>query len=213
MDKKKMVLFFGDSITENGGASSAEKCYVSLIDKSPCFKSLQAGYGGSRFTRCHNVSPTHRFDVDFNLRVCILPTKADLVVVFGGTNDYGAGVLLGEVGKKDYYTFAGALSYLIESLSERYGKDKLRFVLPIKRYNCDKPATANGYPLIDYVNKEKEVLEYYKIPYLDMFTDGIPSPDTEEESEYFADGLHPSDKGHQYLAEHILKFLKDTENK
>lgn len=213
MSDKKTVLFFGDSITENGGASSPEHCYTALIDAMPEFKGIQAGCGGTKFTKLHTPSEVHRFDLDFNLRIAILPSEADYVVVFGGTNDYGASVPLGESGEKDYYTFAGALTYLVENLSEKYGKEKLRFVLPIKRYNYDKPASAKGHPLADYVNKEKEVLDYYKIPYLDMFNDGIPAPDTEERSEYFADGLHPSDKGHEYIAEHLAKFLKDTANK
>lgn len=213
--KKKRVVFLGDSITEGAGASSPDTCYVSLIGKMPDFEYVyNAGIGGTRIARNFVPGPYHRHNADFNLRVPLLPEKADYVVVFGGTNDYGRGdVPLGNIGDKTVYSFAGAIEMLIDSLSEKYGREAIRFVLPTKRDECDKPSPFNKYPLVDYVNKEKEVLDYYKIPYLDMFNEGPEMPLTDKNEGFFFDGLHPNDYGHKCLAEKISNFIRETENK
>ena len=52
----------------------------------------------------------------------LLDEDADVVIVFGGVNDYGHGdAELGTFENKDPYTFFGGLRVLIESLQEKYG--------------------------------------------------------------------------------------------
>lgn len=209
----KKIIFFGDSITENGGASHPDNAYNHLIAAQGEYEVFSAGCGGSRFTRVRKPSPFHRFNMDFNTRVHILPRRCDMIVVFGGTNDYGGGVPLGEIGDGTVYTLAGAMSRLIETLTLMYGKEKIRFVLPLKRYNCDKPSENGTLPMIDYVNKMREVLNHYEIPYLDLYELGPDAPLDEEKHGYFADGLHPTDLGHAFIAKEMVKFIKETENK
>lgn len=213
--KEKRVVFLGDSITEGAGASEPDKCYVSLIGKMPDFEYVyNAGIGGTRVSRNFEPSQTHRHNADFNLRVCLLPTPADYVVVFGGVNDWGrSDVPLGNVGDKTVYSFAGAIEVLIEQLSEKYGRENIRFILPMKCYNCRSISPVNGYMLKDYVSKEKEVLDYYKIPYLNLFDFGPEEPLVNTNTGLFFDGLHPNDEGHKYLAEKISNFIRETENK
>ena len=47
--------------------------------------------------------------------------EADIIVVFGGTNDYGHGdAPFGEIGDKERTTFCGAVDYLINRIRELY---------------------------------------------------------------------------------------------
>ena len=58
--------------------------------------------------------------------------------VFGGTNDYGHGILhLGDNESRDENTFVDNLRMLVEYLSKKYGKEKLCFFLPLRRYDED----------------------------------------------------------------------------
>lgn len=211
--KLKDVIFLGDSITEGSGASAPEKCYVSLIAKEEDFRDVyNGGIGGTRISRQNEpVNDKHRYDIDFNVRLNTLPEKADYVVVFGGTNDYGHGdAPLGEVGEINPYTFAGAVRLLAINLRNKYGYGRTRFVLPLKRYNPDK-LSISGHTLKEYVDVMKKVLELEGIPYLDLFEKGLDEPLTENDEGYFADGLHPNDKGHEWLAKAIADFIRETE--
>ncbi len=211
--KIKDVIFLGDSITEGSGASAPENCYVSLIAKEEDFREVyNGGIGGTRIARQNEpVSDRHRYDLDFNVRLCTLPEKADYVIVFGGTNDYGHGdAPLGEVGEVDPYTFAGAVRLLAINLRRKFGYERTRFILPLKRYNQDK-LSISGHTLKEYVDVMKKVLELENVPYLDLFENGLEQPLTENNEGYFLDGLHPNDKGHAYLAKVIADFIREKE--
>ena len=88
----KKAVFLGDSITEGVGVSDISKGYVNLVKEGlGLAEAYNRGISGTRFAHQSAHSEEASFDKDFISRVEELPTDVDLVVVFGGTNDYGHG--------------------------------------------------------------------------------------------------------------------------
>jgi lysophospholipase L1-like esterase len=77
--------------------------------------------------------------------------------------------------------------------------------LPLHRAEENK---ANGATLCDYVNVMKELLTEKEIDFLDFYNNGPEKPLSKEPNEFFLDGLHPNDKGHLWIAEQVIKYVK-----
>ena len=66
----------------------------------------------------------------------------------------------------------------------------------------------NESAFIDYVNKIREVAEYYSLPVIDLYKESGLQPKVEIIREKFMpDGLHPSDAGAKIIAEKIYAYL------
>ena len=212
--KGKKIVFLGDSITEGCGTSGVEHHFVTLIGQMGECKVKNYGIGGTRFAR--QTTPTWEiWDKDFCGRVEELDEDADVVVVFGGTNDFGHGdAPLGTIEDRSLYTFYGACHHIMTRLHERFAGKPIVFLTPLHRCNEDNPKgdgnkPYNVAPLKTYVNIIREMAEYYSLPVLDLYAvSGIqPKVDAIREK-YCPDGLHPNDAGHVILAEKIFAFLK-----
>ncbi len=209
------ILFLGDSITEGVGASAPETNYVSLVGKNTGHDVINYGVSGTRIARQKRVSASTRWDFDFRLRLTIMPDEADFVFVFGGTNDFGHGNLhIGKVGERDENTFVGGLYLLIDALIEKYGKEKLCFLLPLRRFDesaqkCKgENADEIGVCLEEYVKAMREILTNYGIEYIDLYKNGFPKPLVNTGDEYTVDGLHPNDNGYEFLANIICNYIE-----
>lgn len=205
-----IIDFFGDSITEGAMASSQDKCFVERVGQLLNCTVINHGVSGTRFARQKEPSSEPRFDLDFCYRLKDLNRNADYVFVFGGTNDYGHGdAPIGAKEDNTPDTFYGAVNYLASNLLKMYRKEQIAFILPLYRLNEDNPygegnkkepsLTLEGYRKIIC-----EVLDKYHIRYLD-FRNEIGKA---ENNPLIYDGLHPNDKGHELLANLIVKYLK-----
>lgn len=214
--KGKKINFLGDSITEGIGASSPDRSFVSLM-KEACglAEARNYGKGGTRIAR-QSVLSDSPYDVDFNMRAPEMEDDADIVVVFGGTNDFNHGQApLGTPDDRDVYTFYGALHTLILTLIKKYLGKTIVFITPLHRFNDYsqygqwKPDGVEKHPLVDYVRAIREVSEYYSVPVLDLFAAGnMPGNVPEWYREFMPDGLHPNDKGYALICEKLKAFLE-----
>lgn len=212
------ILFLGDSITEGAGASKPEYKYVELVKISLGCEVQNYGVGGTRIAPQQTPSAEPRYDETFLMRAKKMDKDADMVFVFGGTNDYGHGdAAIGSFENKNPDTFIGAFYELIAYLVGVYGKDKLHFILPLPRYNQDNPY-GDGFKknpsgtLNDYIEIEKKILTESEIPYID-FSDVFPIPQTNTGDALTVDGLHPNDAGHSILAAKICAHIAFQANK
>ena len=211
----KKILFLGDSITEGCGASDVSKCFVSLIAERDYAICKNYGIGGTRIARQSKSSAEPRWDMDYMSRVAEMDEEADIVVVFGGTNDFGHGDSeLGTMESRSEYTFYGALHNLYISLIEKYPGTPIVVLTPLHRLNEDN-VRGDGYktnglaPLKTYVDIIREVAEYYSLPVLDLYANSGLQPKVPVIQEKFMpDGLHPCDAGYDILANKITQFLK-----
>ncbi len=208
------IIFLGDSITEGVGASSEENRYVNKVAEICGAETENFGVSGTRIARQKTPTIYKTFDYDFQMRSEVMSKDADMVFVFGGTNDYGHGdAKIGDSNDSDPYTFYGGLNNLIKRLIGIYGKDKICFILPSRRFNDDNlygdgSKTKPSLPLKGYVDIIKSVCGKNGIDYIDLYSDGFPRPETNVGDDFTIDGLHPNDKGHLFIAEKIKEYLQ-----
>ena len=208
------ILFLGDSITEGAGASAPENNYVSRVGQKLNCEVVNYGVGGTRIGRQKTVNVKTIWNYDFRLRLEIMEDEADKVFVFGGTNDFGHGALhIGDASGKVENTFTYELRLLIDELISKYGKEKLCFLLPLRRFDetaqkCKGEAGDElGVSLSEYVEVMRKILREYEIEFIDLYVNGIPKPEVKTGDEYTVDGLHPNDKGHELIADIVCNYI------
>lgn len=210
------INFLGDSITEGAGTSSQEHTFWQLM-KSVHGAGTVRGYGigGTRIAPQHMRSENERWDHDFCHRYPEMDDDADLVVVFGGTNDFGHGdAPIGKMSDRTPDTFYGACHTLFEGLINKYPASTIVVMTPLHRCNEDNPR-GDGYKaydegtLAEYVNIIKEVAAYYSLPLLDLWSVSSLQPKVEVlRQRYVPDGLHPNDAGHVIIASRLAGFIR-----
>lgn len=209
------INFLGDSITEGHGTSGVDAIYWSILKREAKLAEARGyGIGGTRYARQH--TPTDpRWDLDFCKRMSEMDPDADVIVIFGGTNDFGHGdAPLGEMSDRTPDSFYGACHYLYEGMINRYPEATIVIMTPLHRTNEDNPRgdghkTKNLATLSEYVAIIKEVAAYYSLPLLDLWSvSGIqPKVDINREK-YCPDGLHPNDNGQRLIASRLKGFLE-----
>ena len=212
--KGAVVNFLGDSITEGVGASVPENRFTDVFAREFGAKANNYGVSGSRIAR-QIVVTDEEYDRDYCLRMEEMDPDADVVVVFGGTNDFGHGdAPFGTFDDRTPDTFCGATHTLVRTLIERYPHAEIVFITPLHRLNENCP-TGDNKPapvatLKDYVDAMRRILEYYSVPVLDLYAESGLQPAVPVIQElYMPDGLHPSDAGNAILARRIIQFLKN----
>ena len=215
------INFLGDSITQGVGASSEETIYHAVLKREAKLKEVRNyGISGTRFALQKEGHPQWIKDeyIDtnsFSERFEQMDDDADIVVVFGGTNDFGHGdAPLGGFSDRTPDTFYGACHYLFSGLIKKYLGKPIVIMTPLHRthetLNTGK-VKEHGYgTLKDYVNIIREVAEYYSLPVLDLFaTSGMQPAIPEVMNKYIPDGVHPSDDGHAVIAQKLKTFLEN----
>lgn len=215
--KNKKINFLGDSITEGVGTSQKANIYLNIL-KEECALAEARNYGKSGTRIARQIMMTDDpFDQDFLMRAEKMNDDADIVVVFGGTNDFGHGeVALGTMDDRSVHTFYGAMHALCRLLIEKYTGKTIVFLTPLHRRcegadaNTSKYAGIAAKPLPDYVKAIREVCEHYSLPVLDLYaSSGISGNVPAYCEKFIPDGLHPNDAGHHIIAAKLKKFLEN----
>lgn len=205
--KNKKINFLGDSITEGCCATAPELGFVEVMKrKYGLAEARNYGIGGTRIARQRIPSEEPKFDRDLCSRVAEMDADADIVVVFGGTNDHGHGdAPFGVDTDRTPDTFIGACHSLYKALLETYPTSKIVILTPLHRA---EETRADGICLEDYVNQIRMIAPQYGLPVLDLYeTSTIRAHIPEIAARLTTDGLHPNDEGHAILAEEIGEFL------
>ena len=210
----KKINFLGDSITQGAGASAPDTCYVADMERLYHLAAARNyGIGGTRIAHQKAVSAEPVWDQDFVGRYAQMDADANIVVVFGGTNDFGHGLApFGQVGDTAPDTFCGACDTLYKGLKAMYPHAVLAVITPTPRTNEDSPKGEGNKPaghiLADYVDAIKQIAAANRLPVLDLFHPQPMGKGDKFPPELLADGLHPNDEGHALLAKLIGKFLQ-----
>ena len=115
-----------------------------------------------------------------------------------------------------------SLKETIQRLVTRFPTATIAFITPMK-CNCTMQhfRSSDDYPLqetftqnpanltlVDYHEAMLKVLDYYSIPYLDLFSEACFSPYFSQHITNFTkDGLHCTDAGYALLAKRIASFM------
>lgn len=216
--KGKKINFLGDSITEGYGVLDTKNIYLNRI-KSECglLEARNYGIGGTRFAYQNGsggYSEGEYKDVDGCManRFDKMEDDADIVVVFGGTNDFGHGdAPIGCMYDRTPDTFFGACHYIFSGLLRKYLGKPIVVMTPVHRLVEDTSLAIKApVTLRHYVEVIREVAEYYGLYLLDLYKYCPLQPKVSEVGEkYMPDGLHPNDDGHELIARMLKKFLEN----
>lgn len=215
------INFLGDSITQGVGASCEENVYHAVLKREAKLKEVRNyGISGTRFAfqkgDLSNWPEDEYVDSNsFCARFDQMDDDADVVVVFGGTNDFGHGAApLGGFSDRTPDTFYGACHYLFSGLIKKYLGKPIVIMTPLHRtnetLNSGTSKKEGVGTLKEYVNIIREVAEYYSLPVLDLFaTSGMQPAIPEVMNKYIPDGVHPSDEGYAVIAQKLKNFLEN----
>lgn len=217
----KTVAFLGDSITEGVGVADIADCrYDNRLKKMLGLGQVyNYGIGGTRLAHQSVPSEKPRYDLCFCGRAYNLDKSADLIVVYGGVNDWIHGdAPFGEMTDTTPATFCGGVDFLMRLLKSEYENIPVVFMTPAHA-NFDGMSDAfpstravkkpDAKALEAYVNVIEEKGRQYSIPVLNLYRDlGIDPNNQQDKEAYTADGLHFNDEGHAVLAQRLAQFLE-----
>lgn len=207
------IAFLGDSITFGYGLDDKSKRYSTLVSDALGAEEENYGITGTLVAR----AGLNRNNGDAFVSRIQLIDKADIAVVFGGTNDYfwsDAPIN----GDDDGY-FAFALKAMTDHIKKERADKLTLFVTPYphngvgnfyggesfkasSRHDTDT-RNFNGHVLLDYVKTMKAVCAESGIPCLDLH-DGFDF----DWRIHTTDGCHPNEEGHRLLSGIIVGKIR-----
>ncbi len=207
--KGKKIACLGDSITA-GSTEDKTINYVYHLQKTSGAKVYNFGVAATRIATRLIPHEIDFWNDSFLLRAERMNDKYDIILIFGGTNDYARQnpTPLGDITSLDEHTFYGALKLLYNKVISAHPEAVVVAVTPIHREK-EKDYGLEGLELLDYVNAVREVASLYSIPVIDLWNNsGIQAQNLEIMKEYLIDGLHPNARGAKRIAERIIGFLR-----
>ena len=215
------VNFLGDSITEGAGVEDQKNRFDNRL-AAMCQLPVIHSYGISGSRLAHQIHPSDnpRYDLCFCGRAYDMDSTADMVVVFGGVNDYIHGdAPFGELGDTTPATYCGGVYFLMNYLREAYPGKPVIFMTPARcflRKEVDDRVVSThakkrpgGKPLRAYVDVILETAKQFQIPALDLYNNlGLDPHDPEIFDTYTMDGLHFNDAGHAVIAKKLKEFIE-----
>lgn len=195
----KKAVFLGDSITQQSGTTG----FIGVLKERLGLRTV-VNYGSSGSCISYSGSTNNSF---FD-RIPQMDNDADLIVVFGGTNDHGTGQKIGSFGDTEPpnvwgdNSFHGGCYKVMEMLLEKYPTSTIVFLTPTHKKN------DNG--LIDYVEAIKQNASFFSIPVCDLYSiSGIQPNFSTHESLYTKDGLHLTALAYEKIGRIISNFINN----
>lgn len=204
----KKAVFLGDSLTYGYGLSDRTKTYCYTIKEELGLREIKIyGISGSTIANEQNSMAERYAEMD---------DDADLVCVFGGTNDYGMHpTSIGEKTDTNNTTFYGGLNMLMAGLMAKYPSATIVFFTPLHRQfsktnmSDDYTKNSEGYILNDYRDAIIDRCMYYSVPYIDIYTiSGLNPNIAENKAAYFLDIAHLNVAGHKRLGLKVSYAIK-----
>lgn len=209
---QQKIAFLGDSILNNYNVNE-EESFAYLVSKELGFDSYQVdAVNGSHIA-------TRLSEDDFLDRFQNLDNDADVVVVFGGINDYSHDTVLGLSTSTDESEFYGALNKLYSSLLIKYGYDtKIIVMTPLDSVFADGSTTDEdnsvSLKLEDYVNAMIDArIDGINVLDLNSISNIDPINSTQDRTLFYdaIEAIHPNALGHRRIAD-ILESVLAGEN-
>jgi len=216
--KTKKIVCLGDSITEGVNANGWQwHRYIDQWAKNNGIETtvVNLGIGGTSVCTSSYVTDTLK---PFVNRLETIPIDADIVTIFGGTNDWGNNATLGTIDDTGTSTFYGAYKHILEWLAINRPNAKTITMTPLKRYyrgsgtswvNAQTTPNNKGNLLQDYVRAVKDVSDLYAVTCVDLHNDSGLNPVLEiVRTKFMGDGLHPTAEGNKRMYPIILDKMR-----
>ena len=176
--KKRRILFLGDSITHGYDAKYPSQSYANRVSFQTDSEAVNLAIGGACFAEdC--------LDETLNYR-------PDIIVVAYGTNDWRK--------KAETPRFADCEAFF-DKLCRIYPDKPIFYILPIRRYrDCETEELQKSF-LLTRKKFEEIATAHGRVKIIDLWED-IP-----DDTALYSDGLHPNDEGFAYYADGVIKHL------
>lgn len=192
------VSCLGDSITYgNGGSDDGMGNKISycnyLSDILDC-EVINLGIGGTAIGDYWDEN-------SFILRWNAIPDDSDIIIIFGGVNDYFIGNY-GDASKADK-TFTGDCYKLFENINNKYINSDIYVVLNFKN-ESEYWDDFVDHDLSKYMELEKQYADEFNFKVINLYeSEFLNSNDLDIHNEFIPDGIHPNDAGNKILAREI----------
>lgn len=208
----KKVLIIGDSISTDA-YGNYKKWATNLIENGffVSDKVTNNSYHATGFVATYSESGSVVADT-FKNRLQAISGKSsyDLVITFGGINDYIQGI--------DFDTFKTAVDSYFEYLVKNFVQARIVVITPLRTYNVYK--NTAGHFQTEYSDYIKTVAKSYCLPVLNLTEDSGYYPFVDEFKQMWTltpsgfvnpDGVHPTaEYSAKYLAPMIAEYLVKT---
>lgn len=214
----KKVLVMGDSISTDYYGNYTK--WVTVLKNQGYFPAdtLNDSIHATGFVARYNNEPN-----DFLARVEAVADKDtyDLVVVFGGINDFlsGNGIPMGESGGDKTAEFKAAVDYFFDYLVNNFTQARIVVLSPLRTHRVYPNVTGHKYT--DYIDYIKEVAKYYCLPVLNLTEESGFCPHVSAFGNKWTftgytggdgvtgDGVHPNA---EYEEKHLAPMIKNFLN-
>jgi lysophospholipase L1-like esterase len=196
--KSKRIIFFGDSITQQGALPGGYGALISKALSPSAYEVIGAGIGGNKV-----------YDLYLRLEDDVLNKKPDLVVIYIGINDVWH--------KQSSHTGTDLDKFLkfYQALINKIQANGAKVVVCTPTVIGEKKNGANEMDaeLDKFSAAIRELTVKNKLPLCDLrklFTDydSQNNPEDLEKGILTADGVHLNEKGNKTLAAALLPFVK-----
>lgn len=204
--KKKKVIFFGDSITELGVKRDKYVGYILKMDSL-----LKAGKMNDQYELIGSgISANKVYDLYLRLEDDVLSKNPDVVVIYVGVNDVWHKTLLGTG------TDADKFEKFYQAIIKKLNDKNIKVILCTPAVVGEKNDMSN--PLDGDLNKYSNIIRNLakknKLPLVDLRQqffeyEKANNPENKDKLILTYDGVHMNDKGNQFLADAMWKVLKE----
>ncbi|KRN33214.1 SGNH/GDSL hydrolase family protein [Weissella halotolerans] len=208
--KAATIIALGDSLTSgyepNGPGNGGWPKFANALFADQVLNEGVAGATWQTGSRNDAIS--------FVQRVKIIDwAKAQKAILFGGTNDYGQSLPIGQLSDQQSNTMLGAMNQSLATIYQANPTILLYVLTPTwrnrlmgKTVGVEEEANQQGLLLVDYVQAIEAWAHYYHLPVLNLYqTMNINHLNAKS---WLLDGLHPTPSGHQRLAKTIMAFVQ-----
>ena len=225
--KGKKVLVIGDSISTD--AYGGYKKWVTDLMDEGCFPSdtVNNSYHATGFVATYKESGVVKQDNFVNRIQSISDKDAfDLVIIFGGINDFIQSIPMGESGGNKSTQFKPAVDFFFDYLVKNFVQARIAVLLPLRTCNIykNKPNgdQSQGFYQTEYSEYIHFVAKKYCLPVLNLTEESGFCPFIDEFSNKWTltpagyelpDGVHPTEEySKKYLAPMIWGFIENLIN-
>ena len=202
--KGKIVAFLGDSIT----SPSVYGLYTKLFAERSGATIENFGVAGKDYAAG-----------EISSQAANLTGNEDVVIVMGGTNDFGHNRAIGAIYNEsngtiipttDTTTTCSGVHAVIQGIYAKCPTAKIIIITPPQKGN-GWTANTQGKYLYEYVDAIKKVAQLYGVLVVDQFANCNINPVfSAMKSKYFnTDGTHPNNLYHQLLADWLYNAIAD----
>lgn len=214
---RDLVMYnFGDSIGAGDGNNNIG--YAEMIAQDFGMWCFNYAVGGSTISRVSGNDNNIPRYIDYSVHQREIYTDIplpDIIILEGGTNDFGYKRILGEVtdnynGNYDETTICGGMEHCIYSIKQNYPNTLLLFVMVHKNSRIETTDELdNKLTYEDIYKKQVEICHKWAIYFVDLYNEcGLNTRyEPDKIYTYESDGTHPNELGYRKF---YLPMIKDA---